>query len=199
MISLFGNPIPRVRHKHFIQFVPITWVAHTEKNPQQHSFAITLFHDADIWAFIEFSTECHTIITTRSSKLNVMETTQFTTTAFHMAWSWSFFVFSLDFLISLHQVCIFRKWRQNCATTAFRVTDDFTQCVTWTMHFGVEVLEAIFTPPESDIVQQWIVPFCKLYWKLLFHKRYTFYLCYFVLHWHASNQNKVLHSRIVEY
>ena len=136
MISLFGNPIPRVRHKHFIQFVPITWVAHTEKNPQQHSFAITLFHDAYIWAFIEFSTECHTIITTRSSKLNVMETTQFTTTAFHMAWSWSFFVFSLDFLIRLHQVYIFRKWRQNCATTAFRVTDNFTQCVSWTMHIG---------------------------------------------------------------
>ena len=63
-------------------------------------------------------------------------------------------MFGLDFLIRLHQVYIFRKWRQNCATTAFRVTDDFTQCVTWTMHFGVEVLEATFTPPESDIVQQ---------------------------------------------
>ena len=72
MISLFGNPIPRVRQKHFIQFVPITRVAHTEKNPQQHSFAMTLFHDADIWAFIEFSTECHTIITTRSRKLNAL-------------------------------------------------------------------------------------------------------------------------------
>ena len=47
------------------------------------------------------------------------------------------------------------------------------QCVSWTMHIGVEVLEAIFTPPESYIVQQWIVPFCKLYWKLLFHKRKT--------------------------
>ena len=119
---------------------------HTQRKTHSNTvFAFTLFHDADIWAFIEFSTECHTIITTRSSKLNVMETTQFTTTAFHMAWSWSFFVFSLDFLIRLHQVYIFRKWRQNCATTAFRVTDDFTQCVTWTMHFGVEVLEAIFS------------------------------------------------------
>ena len=45
----------------------------------------------------------------------------------------------------------------------------------------------------------WKVYFFKTYWKLPLLKWFSSYMCYFVLHWHASNQNKVLHSRIVEY
>ena len=63
---------------------------HTQRKTHSNTvFAITLFHAADIWSFVGFSTyylhTLPTIITIHSSKLSIMKTTQFTTTAFHMA------------------------------------------------------------------------------------------------------------------